>query len=124
MGPVFLFYVGVVIFMICSATGKLYGMFSLFGKVLQEVIVEELAAVVAVEAEKEEGQGFLNILKPRFPLTPHSSLFRPAGSNVHAIEGEGEHACHRSATVGNRISLQKTGTGFIPLICLDRHVLS
>jgi hypothetical protein len=77
MGPVFLFYVGVVIFMICSATGKLYGMFSLFGKVLQEVIVEELAAVVAVEAEKEEGQGFLNILKPRFPLYP-TQLFVPS----------------------------------------------
>lgn len=49
MGPIFLFYRGVVILMICSAAGELYGMLSL-GEVAQEMMVKEFATIVAIEA--------------------------------------------------------------------------
>lgn len=54
LGPVFLFDVGVVVFVVGAGAGKLDGMFSL-GEVTEEVVVEEFGAVVAVEAEEGEG---------------------------------------------------------------------
>ena len=50
MGPVFLFYVGVIIFMIGTASGELDGLFSL-GKMFEEVVIEELGSVVTIEAK-------------------------------------------------------------------------
>ena len=58
MSPVFLFDVGVVVFVIGSASGELDGLFS-FGKVPLKVMVEELASIIAIEAEfKREGFPF------------------------------------------------------------------
>ena len=48
MGPVFLFYMCIIILMICPATGKLYPLWS-FGKMSQEMIIEELSAVITVK---------------------------------------------------------------------------
>ena len=50
MGPVFLFYMCIVIFMICPAAGKLDPLSS-FGKMPEKVIIEELSAVITVEPE-------------------------------------------------------------------------
>ena len=95
MGPVFLFDVGVVIFVIGAATGELDGGFSL-GEVSEEVVVKEFGAVVAVEAEEGEGQGFFDVLKllqdRGFSFAPDRSLFGPAGGDVDAVDGIGEHA--------------------------------
>ena len=60
MSPVFLFYVGIVIFVIGSASGELDGLFS-FGKVSEEMIVEELPSIITIEAEDGEGQCFFYI---------------------------------------------------------------
>jgi len=54
VGPVFLFDVSVVVFVVGSGAGKLDGLFSL-GEVTEEVVVEKFGAVVAVEAEEGEG---------------------------------------------------------------------
>jgi hypothetical protein len=54
VGPVFLFHMSVVIFVVGSGASKLDGVFSLF-KMPQEMIIEELAAIVAIEAEQGEG---------------------------------------------------------------------
>ncbi len=54
MGPVFLFDVGIIVFVVSSASGGEDGLFSL-GKVSQEVMIEELGAVVRIEAEQGEG---------------------------------------------------------------------
>jgi len=48
-GPIFLFYMGIVVFMICSAAGSPYGTFCL-GEVAQEMIGEDFAAIVAIQA--------------------------------------------------------------------------
>ena len=50
VGPVFLFDVSVVIFVVGPRASKLDGAFSLC-KMFQEVIIEELAAIVAIKAE-------------------------------------------------------------------------
>ena len=54
VGPVFLFDVSVVIFVIGSGASELYGALSL-SEMFQEVIIEEFAAIVAIEAEQGEG---------------------------------------------------------------------
>ena len=54
MGPVFLFDVGVVVFVVGAGAGELDGLFSL-GEVTEEVVVEEFRAVVAVKAEEGKG---------------------------------------------------------------------
>ena len=50
VGPVFLFDVGVIIFVIGTASGELDGLFSL-GQMFEEVGIEELGSVVTVEAQ-------------------------------------------------------------------------
>jgi hypothetical protein len=54
MGPVFLFDMSVVIFVVGSRASKLDGAFSLC-EMFQEVIIEELSAIVAIKAEQGEG---------------------------------------------------------------------
>ena len=54
MGPVFLFDMSVIIFVVGSGASKLDTVFSLF-KMSQEVIIEELTAIVAIKAEQGEG---------------------------------------------------------------------
>jgi hypothetical protein len=54
VGPVFLFDVSVVIFVVGPRASKLDGALSLC-KMSQEMIIEELAAIVAIKAEQGEG---------------------------------------------------------------------
>jgi hypothetical protein len=50
----------VVIFVIGPASGELDGLFS-FGKVSEEVIVEELPSIIAIEAEEGKREGFFDV---------------------------------------------------------------
>jgi len=94
VGPVFLFYVGVIVFVIGTASGELDGAVSV-GKMSQQVVVEELGAVIAIEAEQREGERLFDIFElfqnPSFSLSPDGALFSPAGSDIHAVDGIGEH---------------------------------
>jgi hypothetical protein len=60
VGPGFLFDMGVVIFVVGSASGELDGLFSL-GKVSEEGGIEELRSVVTIEAKQGEREGGFNI---------------------------------------------------------------
>ena len=95
MGPVFLFDVGIVIFVIGPASGELDGLFSV-GEVPEEVIIEELAAVVAIEAEDGEREDFFDMFDlfqdTCFPLSPDGPLFCPAGGDIDEVDGIGEHS--------------------------------
>ena len=53
MSPVFLFDMGVVLFVVRAAAGELDGLFSV-GEVAEEVVVEEFGSVIGVEAEEGE----------------------------------------------------------------------
>ena len=61
VGPVFLFDVSVVLFVVGAAAGEVDGFFSL-GEVAVEVVVEEFGSVVAVENEEGKGKRGFDIM--------------------------------------------------------------
>lgn len=127
MGPVFLFDMGVILAVIRPASGEFHRLFPL-RKMPEEVVIEEFAAIVAIEAEQRERERRFDIFDlfqdSPFSLAPDGSLFCPAGGDIDAIEGKGEHSHHGFAAVGHGIGFEKTGTGFIPLVDLDRDLFS
>jgi len=50
MRPVFLFNVGIVVFVISPATGEVHRFFAVY-KMALEMIIEKLAAIVGIKAE-------------------------------------------------------------------------
>ena len=127
VGPVFLFDVGVVLFVVGAGAGELDGFFSL-GEVAVEVVVEEFGAVIAVEAEEGEGQGFFDIFDlfqdSGFSFTPGGALFGPAGSDIDAVDGVGKHAGEGFSAVGDGVGFEKAGEGFIPLVGFNGDLVS
>ena len=122
MGPVFLFHMGVVILVIGSASGELDGAFSL-GEMTQQMVIEELRSVIAIESEEAEGQSVLDMVDlfedAGFSLSPDRSLFAPAGGDIDTVNGVGEHPREGWATVGDAVGFEKTGARFVPLVGLD-----
>ena len=59
-----------------------------------------------------------------FSFSPDRSLFRPAGGNVHAVQGIGEHSGEGWAAMGDGIGFEETGARFIPLVGFDRDMVS
>lgn len=119
MGPVFLFYVGVIVFVIGTASGELDGVFSV-GEVSQEVVVEEFGAVIAIEAEQGEGECLFDVFElfqdAGFTLSPGGPLFSPAGGDIHAVDGIGEHTGYGFSAMGDGIGFEESGAGFVPLV--------
>ena len=59
MGPVFVFDMSVVVFVVGTGASKLDGVFSLC-EMFEEVIIEELAAIGGIKAEQGKGQGYFD----------------------------------------------------------------
>ncbi len=59
MSPVLSFHMSIIIFVVFTRSGKLYGSFSV-GKILQKTPVEELTAVIRVEPTETERKRLLN----------------------------------------------------------------
>src|SRR5512135_3204612 len=95
MGPVFLFYVSVIVLMVRSASSKLHGLISL-GKVPHQMPIQELRAIIGVKSEQRKRQGVFDILElPQdvcFAFPPDGSLFCPAGGHIDGVDGIGELA--------------------------------
>src|SRR5512141_1300304 len=95
MGPVLLFYMGVIVLVVRPASGKLHGFVSLV-KVSHQMPIQELRAVIAVEPKQRERQGVFDILDlPEnlcFAFAPDRSLFCPAGGNIDGVYGIGKLA--------------------------------
>src|SRR5574341_206307 len=127
MGPVFFFYFSVVVLMIGSASGKLHGLISLV-KVLHQMPIQELRAVIAVKSKQGERQAvfdILNLLEDLcFTFAPDRSLFRPAGGNIDGIYGIGKLAEESLPTMGDGIRLQESWLCLIPLVGLNRDLFS
>lgn len=127
VGPVFLFDVGVIIFVVSSASGELDGLFSL-GKMSEEVMIEKLGSVVTIEAKQGERQGSFDIFDllqdVTFSFSPDGSLFSPAGGDIDAVNGIGEHAREGLSAMGDGIGFEEAGAGLVPLVGLDGDVFS
>lgn len=127
MSPVFLFDMGIIVFVISTATGKVDGVFSL-GEVFEEVVIEEFPSIVAIKAEEGEGQDFFDLFDLiegiGFAFSPDGALFGPAGGNVDTVECIGEEAGEGISAMGDGIGFEKAGFGFIPLVGFDRDLFS
>ena len=51
-------------------------------------------------------------------------MFGPAGGDIDAVDGIGEHAGEGFAAMGDGISFKEAGVGLVPLVGLDRDVFS
>ena len=125
--PVFLFDMRVVIFVIGPASCELDGLFS-FGKVSEEVIVEELASVITIEAEDREREDFFDVFDlfqdPGFSFSPDCTLFGPPGSDIDEIYGVDVHSGGGIATMSDRIGFEEPWARFVPLIGFDGYLFS
>jgi len=92
------------------------------------VVIEELAAVVAIKTKEGEGQRFFDVFDlfedVGFPFTPDRSLFRPSGGNIDAVKGIDEHPGEGLAAMGDGVGFEETGARFIPLVSFDRDMFS
>ena len=127
VGPVLLFDMGVVLFVVGTAAGELDGFFSL-GEVAVEVVVKEFGSVIAVEAEegeRERGFDIMDLFEDTgFPFAPYGSLFGPAGGDIDGVEGVGKHASEGIAAVGDRVGFEEARAGFIPLVGFDGDLVA
>ncbi len=127
MGPVFLFYMSVIVFMIGSASGKLHRLISLV-KVPHQMPIQELRAVIGVKPKQRERQGGFDVLElPQdlcFAFAPDRSLFCPAGGNIDGVEGVNKITQEALPAMGDGIGLQESRLGFISLVGFNGDLFS
>ena len=51
-------------------------------------------------------------------------MFGPAGGDIDAVDGIGEHATEGFSAMGDGIGFKEAGAGLVPLVGLDRDVFS
>jgi len=76
MGPVLLLNVGIIVLMVRTGSSKLNRLDSI-GKVAQEVIIDELSAIISIKAKHGEGNTRFNAFK-----SGHSPLPQTAACSV------------------------------------------
>ncbi len=102
-------------------------MFSI-GEVPDEVMVEELAAIIAIKAEEGEWEGFFEVFDlfedTGFPFSPDGPLFCPSGSDIDEVEGIGVHTRCGIAAMSDHIGFEESRTSFVPLVGFDGDLFS
>src|SRR5512144_1467473 len=115
-GAVLLLDVGAVVLLPGAAASK--GDAPLPAVVVQAV-VDELTAVVAIEAEERHGQALPHPMHgpadALVALTPDRVEFDPGGGDVDGAEGAEVEALRTTAAVGDEIDFEKAGPGVVPL---------
>ena len=127
MGPVFLFHMGVIVLVIGPASGKLHGLISLV-KVLHQMPIQELRAIIAVKPKQRERQGVFNVLDLLkdlcFAFTPDRPLFCPAGADIYGVYGIDKITQESLSAMGDGIGLQESWFCLIPLVGLNGDLFS
>lgn len=97
-------------------------------EVLEQMMIEKLAAVIAVKAENAERQGILNLDESLaytgFSTAPDRTMLNPARGKIDHSDGENEHAVHRCSAMRDRVGFEKARTGLIPLIGANRDLFA
>ena len=123
--PVLLLDVGVVVAVIRARAGEGHGLLALV-QVAQQVVVEELAAVVAVEAQQREGQPGLHRARgrqhARRALVPHGPALGPLGRDVGVGQAPEEVPGQAGPAVGHAVGFQIAGPRHIPGAGADRDL--
>jgi hypothetical protein len=116
--------VGVVVLLVRAAAGELD---PVLVAVAVELGVDELGAVVRVDALQAERQGLADLvegaLHAALALAQDGARFGPGGLDVDDVQGVGELASGRGAAMGDEIELGEAGDGDIPVIGLQGNVV-
>jgi len=125
MGPVLLLDVGIVVLLIGAAAGELDGGGLL--AVLDQMVVEELAAVIGVQGAQGERQNVANFLKsvenPGFSPSLDSPGLHPGGKDVGEVERVEELALGGGPGVAHQVYLHRAGALHIPVVGLDGNLV-
>src|SRR5215472_2018656 len=112
MGPVLLLDVGVVVLLVRAAAGELN---LLRLAVVPQVLIDELRAVVGVDAAQAEGQRLPELLQGGLDrglaLAEDGGGLHPRGVDVGQVEGVHELAVAPATRVGDEVDLGKAGGG-------------
>ena len=88
--------------------------------------MEEFASVVAIEPEQGEGERRFDIFDlfqdTPFTPAPDGPLFGPAGGDIDAVDGKGEHSHHGFSAMGHGIGFEEPWSGFVPRVGLNRDL--
>lgn len=88
------------------------------GQIAPEVVIEELAAVVAIEAQEPKRQGPFHVLRgrqhPCGALVPDRPAFRPAAENVGIRKAPDEVASQAGSAVRHAVGFQISWLSQIP----------
>jgi hypothetical protein len=92
------------------------------------VVIEKLAAIVAIKAKQGEGQSLFDLFDlfegVRFSFAPDGPLFGPAGGNIDAVNGIGEHTGEGVSAMCDGVGFEEAGLGLVPLVGFDRDLFS
>ena len=128
MRPVFLFDVGVVVFLVGACSGEVDFSGFMLAEVANEVVVEELRAVVTVEALQFKGQASLDVLDllddSGGAVVPHGATFGPAGVDIGERQAPDEVTGQRVAAMGDGIGFHEAGLRDVPVVCADGDLIS
>src|ERR1044071_1655604 len=109
-GAVLLFDMGAVVLLPRATPGEGDAALS---AVVVKALVDELAAVVAVEAEQRHGQALAHAMHapahPLMPLAPDRLELDPGGGDVHGAEGAEVEALRTGPAMSDEIDFEKPG---------------
>src|SRR5207245_8611703 len=92
---------------------------ALSATVIEQRAIDELGAVVAVEAGQGHGQPFADLVDAaahaRLTFAPQGLQLDPTGGDIDGAEGEEEEAAGGAATMGDQIDLEEAGASVVPL---------
>jgi len=87
------------------------------------VVIEELRAVIGIEASEREREVLFDILDlfqdSMFSLSPDGTLFGPSGGDIDGVEGISEHTRGGFTAMGDSVGFEESRSGFIPRGSLD-----
>ena len=123
--PVFLFGIGVVVFVGGPPPGEADGALA-FGQITKQVMIKEFPPVIGVEAEDEERQFVLDLLEG-FPdsfitFIPYRPVQGPTAENIRHSKGPDEVALNRISAMSHGVGVQKPLPIHIGVIGLDGNL--
>ena len=127
VAPVFLLDMGVVVFLVRSRSGELHSWF-VIGEVPQQVIVEELGAVITIEPLEFKGQIGFDVLDlfddTGGAVVPCRPALSPSGVDIGECQAPDEVAGQGVTTVGDSVGLHEAGLGDIPVVSADGNLIT
>jgi len=111
MRPVFLFYMGIIVFVIGPAASEVDRLFTI-SKMAQQMIIEELTTIVGIKAQEGKREHFFyvfDLLQYAFlSLAPDGPLFSPSRGDIDEINGVGKHTQKGITAMSYRVCFQET----------------